>query len=219
MTLPVMLIAVTVGIVISYVNSKDKGIDINVLPIIIPLLGGAVGFGIYRGLNRQKALFESYTLTITNNLVTREQINTPAISIYFNDIKEITKNKKGGFTIKGKEAVDLIWVPIQIDNHSQLEKTLQDILPLTVRDKVSLLQKYPALTALATLGLMFCVYTADNKIIVGLTGSILVTLLIWSFVKIRSSKNVDNKTKKSAWWVFLVLASVIGVMIMKLSGL
>jgi len=219
MMLPVMLIVVTFGVVISLVNSKDKTTDVSVLPIIIPVMVGAVGFGIYRGINRQKYLFETYTLTITNNLITREQLNTPTVSIYFNEVKEITKNKKGGFTIKGTEAVDLIWIPIHIENPAELEKTLEQIHPITVKRKDTLLQKYPTLTAFATLGLMFCVYTVNNKIVVGLTGTLLVALLIWSFIKIRGSKNVDSRTKKAVWWIFLPLASVIGVMIIKLSGL
>lgn len=218
-TLPIMLIAVTVGIVISFINSKDKAADVNVLPFIIPLTAAAVGFGLYRGVNRQKTLFDSYTLTITNNLITREQLNTPTISIYFNEIKEITKHKNGSFTIKGKDAADLIGIPSQIDHYLQLETTLQNIQPIAVKDKVSFLQKYQSLTGLLTVGLMLCVYTVNNKIIVALTGTTLVALMIWSFIKIRSSKNVDSKTKKSIWWVLLVLASVIAVMIFKLTGI
>lgn len=218
-TIPLMLIAVTVGIVISSINSKDKADDVNVLPFVIPLVALSVGFGLYRGTNRQKELFDSYTLTITNNLITREQLNTPSISIYFNDIKEITKHKNGSFTIKGKDANDLIAIPSQIENYSQLENTLQNIQPIEVKENVSFLQKYQSLTGLLTVGLMLCVYTVNNKIIVALTGTILVALMIWSFVKIRSSKNVDNKTKKNIWWVLLVLASVIAVMIFKLTGL
>src|ERR1700733_4431838 len=52
-TLPVILIAVTVGIVISSINSKDNAADKNVLPVVIPLIALAVGFGMYRGVNRQ----------------------------------------------------------------------------------------------------------------------------------------------------------------------
>ncbi len=218
-TLPIMLIAVTVGIVISSINAKDKAADVNVLPFLIPFIAVAVGFGLYRGVNRQKTLFDSYTLTITNNLITREQFNTPTISIYFNDIKEIAKHKDGSFTIKGKDATDLIGVPPQIDNYSQLETTLQNIQPITAKDSVSFLQKYQSLTGLLTVGLMLCVYTVNNKIVVALTGTTLVALMIWSFIKIRSSKNIDSKTKRSVWWVLLVLASVIAVMISKLTGL
>ncbi len=218
-TIPILIIAATVGITISTINSKGKETDVNVLPFVIPIIAIALGFGLYRGINRQKALFESYTLTITNNLITREQLNTPIISIYFNDIKEIARHKSGGFTIKGKDATDLIGIPKQIDNYSQLETTLQKIQTIAVKDKVPFLQKYQSLTGLVTVGLMLCVYTVNNKIIVGLTGTTLVALMVWSFIKIRRSKNVDSKTKKSVWWVLIVLASVILVMIFKLTGL
>jgi len=218
-SIPLLLIAGAVGITISTINSKPKENDVNVLPIVIPIAALTLGFGLYRGVNRQKGLFESYTLTITNNLITREQLNTPTISIYFNDIKEIAKYKNGSFTIKGKETVDLIGIPAQIDNPAQLETALQQIQPIVVKDKVSFMEKYQSLTGLVTLGLMLCVYTVSNKIIVALTGAALVALMVWSFIKIRSSKNVDSKTKRSVWWVLLILASVIAVMIFKLTGL
>lgn len=218
-TIPIMLIAGTFGILISSINSKDKATDVNVMPFVIPLIAVSIGIGFYRGMNRQKALFDSYTLTITNNLITREQLNTPTISIYFNEIKEIVKNKNGSFIIKGRDATDLIGIPSQIDNYAQLETTLQNIQPIAVKDKISFLQKYQSLSGLLVLGLMFCVYTVNNKIVVALTGIALVALTIWSFIKIRANKNVDSKTKKSLWWIFIVLASVILVMIFKLTGI
>ena len=216
--IPVLLVAMTVGIIIGSINSKDKAEDINVLPIVIPIGAAAIGFGLYRGVNRQKTLFDSYTLTITNNLITREQFNTPVISLYFNDIGEIVKQKNGSFTIKGKNPADLIVIPSQIDNYSQLEATLQDIRPFAEKGSVSFWQKYQSLPGLLVVGLMLCVYTVNNKIIVALTGTTLVAFIIWSFIKIRSSKNVDNKTKNISWLSLLVLASVIGIMIFKLTG-
>ena len=84
--IPLMLIALTVGIVIGTVNSKEKTKEINVLPFVIPFCAVVIGFGLYRCVNRQKGLFESYTLTFTNNLITREQLNTQIISIYFNRV-------------------------------------------------------------------------------------------------------------------------------------
>lgn len=215
---PLMVITAAFGVTISTINSNAKDTDVNVLPFVIPTVAIALGIGIYRGINRQKTLFDSYTLTITNNLISREQLNTPVISIYFSEIKEIVRHKNGSLTIKGKEATDLIGIPPQIDNYLQLETALQGIHPVTVQDRMPFLQKYQSLTGLLTVGLMLCVYTVNNKIVVALTGTVLVALMIWSFIKIRGSKNVDSKTKKNVWLVLIVLASVIGIMIFKLGG-
>lgn len=218
-SIPLLLIAGAVGITISTINSKQTENDVNILPVIIPVFAAVFGFGLYRGLNRQKALFESYTLTITTNSITREQLNTPVISIYFNDIKEIAKHKNGSFTIRGKATADLVGIPAQIDNHTQLETALQQIQPIIVKDKVPFLEKYQGLAGLVTVGLMLCVYTVHNKIIVALTGTALLAIMAWSFTKIRSSRNVDSKTKRGLLWVALVVASVIAIMIFKLTGL
>jgi len=217
-TTPIILIAMIVGIVIGTVNSKDKATEINVLPFVIPFCAVVVGFGLYRGVHKQKALFESYTLTFTNNLITREQLNTQTISIYFNDIKEIVKNRKGSFTIKGKEVTDMIVVPSQIENYAQLQETLIQLKPITTKSNDHFLQKYRGILAILTLGLMLCVYTVTNKVIVVLSGTLLIGLMLWSFFEVQRSKNIDNKTKRSMWWVLLVLASVIVIMIMKLVG-
>jgi len=217
--IPMVLIAGTVGITISMINSKQKENGVNVLLIVLPIVVLASGTGLYRGVNRQKGLFESYTLTITDNLIKREQLNTPIIVIYFNEIKEIAKHKNGSFTIKGKDLADLIGIPAQIDDYLRLEIALEHIQSIVVKNKVSFIEKYQSLVVAITIGLMLSVFIVNNRIIVALAGSTLVALMVWSFIKIRSSKNVDFKTKRSVWWVLLVLASIIVVMVLKLTGL
>jgi hypothetical protein len=215
------LLIAGVGIIITInsneINFEQKENDVNNLPIFIPLLIAIFGFGIYRGLNRQKNLFESYTLTIANNLMIREQLDTPTISIYFNDIEEIIKYKNGSFKIKGKVAVDLIGIPVQINNYSQLETALQQIQPIVEKVKVSFIEEYPSFIGVVTGGLMVCVCTINNKIIVASTGSAFIALMVWSLIETRSSKNIDSKTRKIFWIAFAVLVSIITVMVYKLT--
>jgi hypothetical protein len=91
-TIPLMLIIVAAAIILTGTNSKEKAKDVNILPYYLPIVGGAMGIGLYRGLNRRKILLNSYTLVVGNNLITRYQLNTPTVSIYRNDIKDIIRN-------------------------------------------------------------------------------------------------------------------------------
>ena len=77
---------------------------------------GALAFGLYRGVNRQKEIFDSYRLTLDNNAITREQHKTPTITISNTDVIEIVKNSNGSFTIKGNSPVNVIGVPSQKDD-------------------------------------------------------------------------------------------------------
>ena len=65
---------------------------------------------------------------------------------------------------------------------------------------------------------MSAVYISKDKIIVGVSGTILLLVLGYSFFEIQRSKNIDSKTKKGMWRLILVTVSFIGVMYYKLTG-
>jgi hypothetical protein len=185
-----------------------------VLPILIPILGTAIGLGIYRSLNRQKAIFDTYVLTFSDNLITREQANTPVLSLHSFEIKEIIKDKNGHFWIK---ANDIIIVPVQIERYEEVEVLLNKIVPITT--KISFKYKYRIVIAIVSLALMFCVYTATNKLIIGISGPLLSGILIWNLIdrwKLRNS--LDKSTQRSFFIYVIILIVTIAITVMKLSG-
>ena len=213
--IPLMLVAVTVGI---FITSQNQSADALSLIIAIPFIAAAVIFGLYRGINRQKDLYESYTLILTDNLVRREQLNTPTISIYYNDIQEIIKSNNGNFVIKGPDAKNPITVSAQIDNYVLLENELNQIKPITVKSSDSPVQKFQFLFVILTLALMASVYLVSNKIVVFISGASVIGILLWSLVRIHTNKNIDVKTKRASWLVLIVIASIIAIMYNKLTG-
>ena len=80
------------------------------------------------------------------------------------------------------------------------------------------MEKYKWILIISMLGLMASVYLSTNKMIVGITGVILIAFLGYSFYEVRRNKNIDEKTKKGMWWLILVLFSIIGTMYFKLTG-
>ncbi|MGO4919814.1 hypothetical protein [Maribacter spongiicola] len=217
-TIPVAILAAGTGLTISHINSNGQTTDVNVLLFLIPLVVGALAFGLFKGINRQKELFESYKLIVNEYEIVREQNNTQTISIPRNEIKSIIKNPKGILTIVGSSNTDVIGVPSQINNSEKLEQILSEIKPITYSDKKPPFEKYKGVLILIVLGLMATVFISTNKLLVGITGSILILFLGYSFYEVRRNKNIDKKTKNSMWWLLLVLFSVIGNMYLKITG-
>ena len=217
-TIPISLLTAFGGLAISHFTTSGLQGDVNVFPFIIPIILGALAFGLYRGINRQKEIFDSYRLTLDNNGITREQHNTPTINISKADLSEIIKNPNGSFTIKGNSTVNVIGVPSQIDDYENLEISLAEIRQISTKTNEPFLQKFRALLSILVIGLMASVYMSKDKIIVGISGTVLLVVLGYSFFEVQRSKNVDSKTKKGMWWLILVTASIIGVMLYKLTG-
>lgn len=216
--IPISLLAAFGGLAISHFNTNGQQSDVNVFPFVIPIVLGALAFGLYRGVNRQKEIFDSYRLTLDNNGITREQHNTPTITISNTDVSEIIKNSNGSFAIKGNSSLNVIGVPSQIDDYEKLEKSLAEIRKISSKSSEPFLQKFRGLLSILTIGLMAAVYISKDKIIVGVSGTVLLVVLGYSFFEVQRSKNVDSKTKKEMWWLILVTASIVGVMCYKLTG-
>jgi len=217
-TIPIAILAAGTGLVISHFNTNGQESDINVFPFVIPIIIGALAFGLFKGINRQKELFESYRLIINENEIIREQNNTQTISIHHNEIKSIIRTPEGILTIVGNSNTDIIGVPSQINNSEKLAQILSQIKPITDSHKKPLTEKYKGLLILLMLGLMASIYISKDKLVVGITGTILILFLGYSFYEVRSNKNIDQKTKNGMWWLIPVLLSIMGNMYFKLTG-
>lgn len=214
---PIALIALAVGFSISHFNSPNPESSSKNLAIIVPAGIALIVFGLYRGINRQKKILESYTLRLEENAIVREQHNTPTIRLEHGEISEITKNRRGSYVIKGKDMHSAIIVPLQIQHQDDLNAALQKIRPIHLESEhQSLKNRFFALFPFAALALMAVVYLSSNKILVGISGTLFTASMVWSFVQIQRGMNYDKKTKRASYWMALVLLSIIGITIAKL---
>jgi hypothetical protein len=231
-SIPGLVLGLAIGGLTIWTNSGNKYRSVNpeyvtdystelidyivYLPVVIFIT--ILGFGINRMLKRAKKMLDSYELTISDNLIAREQLNTPTISIYLTEVQEIIKRKKGGFYIKGEKATDLIMVPKQIEHPEQLELALEKIKPIATKGKAAGQLKLQALLGLASLGLLICVNVSFNKIVVAIAGTLFLAVTIYNFIQAQKSKNIDYRAKRTRWFSLLLSFFVIYVMIMKITG-
>lgn len=181
--------------------------DLIVFLLMLPTVGIALGIGFFLGINRQKKIFESYTLTINDQEIIREQLNTPTISIPFADIKSIDKNSKG-FSIRSMASKNIIKIPTQIDNMRQLEGILSEIQPIGDTVEKTFVEKNTNLISIVSLVSIMAVYISNNKLVVGICGVFVILLLGYSFYEFQTNKNIDSKTKNTSWIILLVLVSI-----------
>lgn len=208
-------LGLVVVVVITMNTGGEKGSDwLFILPYLA-IMAAIIGSGYVRARKRLRTFFESYTLSVTDTCIIREQHNTPPIMIYFPDIREIVKFRNGTIVIRGRSQVDTIFVPAQIDQAEILEARLRELRPFAPKS-TSWMLRYGRLMGIPAIGLMVLVYTQTNKLVVLIAGSLLTVLIIWSFANIQRSKNVDRRARMSSWWVLIPMAMVIYIVVTRL---
>src|SRR5689334_14981655 len=66
-----------------YYSENSTDLLVTMIPTVVFI--AVITFSFIRALKRAKKMYESYELTISDNLIAREQINTPTISIYLTE--------------------------------------------------------------------------------------------------------------------------------------
>jgi hypothetical protein len=216
--IPIFVICITFFIVITLLDPKYKDSGFNPLTTTIPVMTLVMGGAFYMSIMRQKKMYESYRLQISESIISREQINTPTIGISPIEVSEIILNHDNSFTIRSNTNRNVIIVPAQIENYIEVKRLLGEIMPFTTITKKSFVQKYQLLISIAALAMMATVYISFNKILVGICGTALIAMLVYSFFTSIRNKNIDNRARISLWFVWLVVASVAATMYFKLAG-
>lgn len=217
-TFAIALPLIIAVILLNYYQRGGQSEDLIALLLFIPIIGIAMGIGIFVGMKRYKKAFESYTLTISDQEIIREQLNTPTISIPFEAVKSIDKNSKGFSVRSTSSAKDIIWIPAQVENAEQLEELLSNIHPVGDEVEKTFVEKYSSLLTAISAGLVLATLASNNKFVVSICGTLVLLLLGYSFYELQTNKNIDSKTKNTSWIILLVLISIASKIYFKLTG-
>src|SRR5687768_15679728 len=130
---------VAVFIVLFIFSSSKTEID-NSWIFTLMLIAPVLAFTTYRNIKRQKKIFETYRLSITDDAVIREQDNTPTITISKNTIKKIIRTTAGMYCVIGESQFNAIVIPAQIEDRDDLHQVLSEIMPITAKKSGTALQ-------------------------------------------------------------------------------
>jgi uncharacterized membrane protein len=214
--IPFMTVVVLVSYLSNLFGSKTQTDDswLYFAPIF-PIIYGII---MYRALKRQQKFIRSFVVTISNNEIMREQMNTPPLTISFMEIKEIAKYKKGSFRVKGAGRTDIIAIPTWIENRDELEKELEMLAPITAYTKDPWFMKFRWVPGVLAIAMYMALLISDNKPIAAVCGVVLAGLIIWAIYYLLTSKNVPTSSKKRIWIFFLILLSILYLTYTKLTN-
>jgi len=215
LTIIPFVIVVTIFSLTNILGSKHD--TDNTWLYVLPIFPIMLGISSYRSIKKQKKFLETYKVTISDNEVTREQMNTPPLTISFMEIREIIKSEKGHFTIKGAGSRDIIYVANWIENPEELEQRLQALAPIQARSKDPWHLKYRWAIIIPGMAAALGLFISDNKIIAGICGVALAGFIIWLIYEILTNKNIPTSTKRRSWIFFFFLAIIIYVTYTKLT--
>jgi hypothetical protein len=217
-TISIMAVVLVTVLAIFYFSQDWGTADLKAVLTSVGVMVLVLAFSIYRGITQQKIVFNSFELTIGSNYLLRKQLGLGSKTIPFEEISTITETGKGFLEVIGLKKDDSIFITPYLDGYDSVKSFLEGLKPIALQQKKSILAKYPLLPVLAVGALMVAVYTSANKIVVGLSGTLLIGLLVWSFFKTRASSLIDARTKKYIWMVWMVIASVALILYFKVFG-
>ena len=209
-SVPLTLLAFFVGGFLPNLIGKGGGnFDASFLLVMIPLMAGALGFVVWKGLKRQRQWLESYTLTVEAHDLVREQFDTPTLRIPKKDITHITKHANGNFAVKGSHETAELLIPAQIEHYADLERLLRETGPVTELTFVPASQKYALLLVVVQLGVFALHLISTNPVVVVTSGVAVIGMQLRSFFLIQRNKNIDNKTARWSYWVLFIILMVL----------
>jgi len=213
-TISIGLLGALAGLYISSVNKNTDTSTVDILPFVIPIILVALGFRLFKGLKRQKDMWDSYELTFDGETITRKQNNVPTVTINKSDLQEMVESPQGHILLKTGQRTNLINIPSSVQDRDELLKALADFG--LMNKQTGNKSKLTLIASLVGIGLMVVFFVSKEKSIILLTGTILTVGLLWSFFEIQRSKLIDKRTKRAAYFIFLVLFSIIGRLLIEL---
>ncbi|BAV07981.1 hypothetical protein SAMN05421788_103325 [Filimonas lacunae] len=216
--IPVCIIAVLIALLTIYCT-KPAGAEWDVWMVLL-MLGVIALFlvrGIKRGLHKSKILLESYTLTITDNSLVRQQAGTPEITLYYKDVKSIVKSSSDSITVYAHSQSSHIFIPSQIENKEALEALLQAIQPFS--NKKPWMQQFRWLIMLVMLGSFVAIDFLENKTAVAISGVVFTAIMVWSIYEMHTNKNVPDQRKKRMLWYYIIAVCGILTAVAKVTGI
>ena len=207
--IPLTLMAIVVGLYFGLGPQGDPGLAV----VATVVIGAAVGFGAWRGFNRQLASLRTLEIVVTDEWIARRQQGFTPLQIDFSDIRRIVHVRGKGLTVFGQGMQSFITMPEEIEGFESIRSRLEAAHPLEVRARPSWVARLAPLLLILLLAAFGAVALSDDKLVVLGLGIPLVAILGASILMTLRSPHIDERSRKAMWIGLFPLIALIVKMV------
>lgn len=220
-TIVLITIMVVYFVAIVLVNSFQGGhFDLFSFLISSAVVAVFLGIGFYRRQRKQKQILSSYSVHISDNEITRQQLHLLPLTINFMEVKEIIKSKRGGFSIKGRDKRDVIYIPHCINDREVLEQRLATFAPITFQSRPPV-KKFAQLIAMMLVAVVVVLALSGwvtNKVFIAVAAIGTIGFFGWLLYELQVNKNIPITVKRRSWLFLLSIAAILYALYQKFIG-
>jgi hypothetical protein len=203
-----LLVPLLVGVVLFtlWFQSKGEADLLNLCLYIIPIAMALTGFTLWRSLMKSRNVWETYELSLFGATMTRSQGNVPTATYDLqNDLISINENSEGILMLRFNNPDILLVIPKAIENRDDLVKRLREFSEIGTTDEYGKMVRFSWLLQLLVLAALAAFYLYDGKWIVGISGTVLMAYLLYTFVMSQRSTVISTSQKRNTYALLIFL--------------
>jgi hypothetical protein len=204
---PILIIAMIVGMGISFYQLNNSKIFFMIILPTLVICGLAVFIGLKFGLKIFRETHVDILIKIENNIFTLIKNGKEFISFNNEKINKIEQYKNKPITIFLNDKNKIVLTE-ELENYDKLINELNNIHEINIVENKKQ-NKWYYFLALIMLALMGIFYISGDRITTIITGSIIIIVLLISFIKIFFNKYTDKRLKLCMLVVFLVIFDIV----------
>ncbi len=217
-TIPMFIIMVLAFVVPHYFAGETANpIDEQQLLIVIGLMAVFTPVSLFRIFKKKRHLYDNFVLTVDDNSISCTPLLREAIDFTWLEVTRIVKNADGSILIHGGANNAIITVPAQVENKEQLIKRLNEISPVLEVQK-TFLTTYGKYLIIITTVIFLVFLNTNDKVIIGITGPVLMGAVLWSIIALRNNRQMAPGTQRKLWWILIPFIGVAAKTILVLTN-
>jgi hypothetical protein len=172
-----------------------------ILAIVVPVVAAAMGYGLWNGVRRGRASWNSFQVTISDDAITRRVAFLPDFVLTRDSIVEITQNRRCDIAIRGRGLTKVIGVAADLDGLDEFCAMLAAWQPIKRRQPL-LGGNAGLLAGVATVAAYAGTFISRNPLIVVPAGLIIGVGLLYCAWFFWRSPHSDRRFR---WWILIVI--------------